>query len=131
MSLLKCGVESSGKLIGFETLSNDYSDENMDEKSDTKMIPIIDIHLLNPQIQFHSEATGGSIILTMKEAYVEGKRFRKLYLDASKGEFSIHKLMKKLEFKYALGFTHCTRLLSNKMMLMLKLDCKWSSDVIF
>jgi len=49
MSLLKCGVESSGKLIGFETLSNDdHSDENIDEKSGTKMIPIIDIHLLNP-----------------------------------------------------------------------------------
>ena len=46
MSLLKCGVESSEKLIGFETPSNnDHSDENIHEKSDTKMIPIIDIHL--------------------------------------------------------------------------------------
>lgn len=38
-------------------------------------LPTLEIHFSNPQIQLHSIATGGSIILAMESADVEARRF--------------------------------------------------------
>ena len=38
-------------------------------------LPILELHLSNPQVQLHSIATGGSIILAMERAQVEARKF--------------------------------------------------------
>jgi hypothetical protein len=38
-------------------------------------IPTLDIHFSNPQVQLHSIATGGSIIVAMESADVEARKF--------------------------------------------------------
>ena len=46
-------------------------------------IPRFDIYLSNPQIQLHSESTGGGVILAICKAYVEGRRFIHLFTKTS------------------------------------------------
>jgi hypothetical protein len=46
-------------------------------------VPRFDFYLSNPQIQLHSESTGGGVILAMRAAYVEGRRFIHLFTKTS------------------------------------------------
>ena len=71
--------------------------------------PVLVIHLFNPQIQLHSEQTGGGIILAMHGCYVEGREFHKLFADYS---FDGHdsnlnegnpKVLRKKEFLFQLA----------------------------
>ena len=41
----------------------------------SESVPTLDIHFSNPQVQLHSKTTGGSIILAMEGAHVEGRKF--------------------------------------------------------
>ena len=68
-------------------------------------IPTFDLHLSNPQIQFHSEKTGGSVIIAMQGAYIEMKMYSHLFCkeeDFEKEEFSVETLLRRTEFLYTL-----------------------------
>jgi len=69
------------------------------------VIPTFDLHLSNPQIQLHSENTGGSVILAIRGASVEGKKFlnlvaRKEALESK--DLRAETLLRKTEFMYTL-----------------------------
>lgn len=68
-------------------------------------IPTFDLHLSNPQIQLHSEKTGGSVIISMRGAYIEMKMFSHLFCredDFQKEFFSVETLLRRSEFIYTL-----------------------------
>ena len=44
-------------------------------------VPTLDIHFSNPQVQLHSKTTGGSVILAMEGAHVEGRKFANLLVE--------------------------------------------------
>ena len=80
-------------------------------KEDTKIaqnttMPTLDVHLSNPQIQLHSDQTGGSVILAMRGAYIDGKRYLSLIDPENVGGLqsstSIESLLMKTEFQYRL-----------------------------
>lgn len=50
------------------------------------MIPTLNIHLANSQIQLYSESTGGSIVLAIRGAYVEQHKFTRLFTATSSSE---------------------------------------------
>jgi hypothetical protein len=54
------------------TIADSYS-YNEDNGDDT--IPTFDLQLSNPQIEFHSEKNGGSVIISMLGAYIEMKMY--------------------------------------------------------
>jgi len=67
--------------------------------------PTIDFHLSNPQFQLHSDQTGGSVILAMRGAYIDGQRYLNLIdpdnlLNAA--ATSIDSLLQKTELQYTL-----------------------------
>ena len=69
------------------------------------VVPTFDLHLSNPQIQFHSAKTGGSVIIGIRGAYIEGKKF--LYLlakneDYATDDFRLESLFRRTEFVYTL-----------------------------
>ena len=69
------------------------------------VIPTFDLRLANPQFQFHSESTGGSMILSIRGAYIQGKKFVKLLAKKKSFEmkdFRSETLLRKTEFMYAL-----------------------------
>ena len=45
---------------------------------EAEVVPTFDLRLANPQFQFYSESTGGSMILSIRGAYIQGKKFVKL-----------------------------------------------------
>jgi hypothetical protein len=47
--------------------------DNIHDQNPT--LPTLDIHFSNPQVQLHSTATGGSIIVAMESAHVETRKF--------------------------------------------------------
>ena len=108
MYLLQRGKSSSRVKFTQErdaSSGSQYQLNHDDTSAEIRMssLPIVNIYLLNPQIQLHSQSTGGSIILAMKGAYVEGRSFIKLYVDnQSSSDVSKDKMLRKLEFKYAL-----------------------------
>lgn len=55
--------------------THDASFDEMKMKSWNSTLPTLDIHFSNPQIQLHSVATEGSIILAMERAQVEAREF--------------------------------------------------------
>lgn len=68
-------------------------------------ISTLDVHLSNPQFQLHSDQTGGSVILAMRGAYIDGQRYLNLIdpdnlLNAA--STSIDSLLQKTEFQYTL-----------------------------
>jgi len=90
--------------------SDAYEDSNdASNESDTMpCFPVLVVHLFNPQIQLHSEQTGGGIILAMRRCYVEGNQFYKYFADysfdctdASFNEAN-PKVLRKKEFLYQL-----------------------------
>ena len=68
-------------------------------------IPTLDVHLSNPQFQLHSDQTGGSVILAMRGAYIDGQRYLNL-IDPDNllnvASTSIDSLLQKTEFQYTL-----------------------------
>ena len=73
--------------------------------STNSIVPTFDLHLSNPQIQFHSAKTGGSVIIGIRGAYIEGKKF--LYLlakneDYATDDFRLESLFRRTEFVYTL-----------------------------
>ena len=83
--------------------------EQVSETANTRdtSIPTLDIHLSNPQIQLHSEKTGGSIILAMRGAYVEGRTLINLFsseplLSRHSKYPPLHTLLRKTEYCYTL-----------------------------
>lgn len=75
------------------------------ESSKSPIIPTFDLHLSNPQIQFHSEKTGGSVIIGIRGAYIEGKKFVKLLAkneSFDKEDFRLETLLRRTEFLYTL-----------------------------
>eukprot|EP00559_Dactyliosolen_fragilissimus_P000268 CAMPEP_0184874654 /NCGR_PEP_ID=MMETSP0580-20130426/42522_1 /TAXON_ID=1118495 /ORGANISM="Dactyliosolen fragilissimus" /LENGTH=916 /DNA_ID=CAMNT_0027377707 /DNA_START=1222 /DNA_END=3972 /DNA_ORIENTATION=+ len=69
--------------------------------SETDSIPTFDVYLSNPQIQLHSESTGGSLILAVDCAVIEGKKFVSL-LSKDKNDFSLENFLRRTAFQYAL-----------------------------
>ena len=51
------------------------TEQSEQKEKEGKTLPTLDVHLSNPQIQLHSTATGGSIVLAMEGAHVEGRKF--------------------------------------------------------
>ncbi len=68
---------------GFEiNIANDgghivTDQEKFEDAADLETVPTIDIHFSNPQVQLHSKTTGGSVILAMEGAHIEGRKFVK------------------------------------------------------
>ena len=66
-------------------------------------LPTLDIHFSNPQVQLHSKSTGGSVILAMEGAHVEGKKFVKFLVTSSHtGQISPADVIRKTEHIYTL-----------------------------
>lgn len=65
-------------------------------------LPTLDIHFSNPQFQLHSKSTGGSVILAMEGAHVEGKKFVKFLVTSCNGPVSPADLIRKTEHIYTL-----------------------------
>lgn len=86
----------------------DDSDDASIESDTSPCFPVLVIHLFNPQIQLHSEQTGGGIILAMRRCYVEGNQFYKYFADYSfdctDSNFNEAnpKVLRKKEFLYQL-----------------------------
>ena len=73
--------------------------------STNSAVPTFDLHLSNPQIQFHSAKTGGSVIIGIRGAYIEGKKFIHLLAkneDYEKDDFRLESLFRRTEFLYTL-----------------------------
>ncbi len=84
------------------SISNSSSSDKI-EKADT--IPTFDLHLSNAQIQFHSEKTGGSVIISMLGAYIEMKMFLHLFCkeeDFKAEDFRVETLLRRTENLYTL-----------------------------
>lgn len=70
-----------------------------------KVTPTFGLHLTNPQIQFFSEKTGGSIIIGIRGAYIEGKKFINLLAKNEayeKNDIRLETLFRRTEFVYTL-----------------------------
>lgn len=66
-------------------------------------MPIVDIHLSNPQIQLHSVTTGGSVILLLKKATATGRYLSNLFWkDGERSWPTSDELLRKKEFEYTL-----------------------------
>jgi hypothetical protein len=61
-----------------------HPSEQKDSDYSNPCLPTIDIHFSNPQIQLHRKSTGGSIILAMEGAHVEGRKFVRFLVDNHK-----------------------------------------------
>ena len=61
-----------GESFGAEQIHDVIVDETNRGKS---TLPTLDVHFSNPQVQLHSIATGGSILLAMEQAQVEARKF--------------------------------------------------------
>ncbi len=73
------------------------------EETGNSTLPTLDIHFSNPQVQLHSKSTGGSVILAMEGAHVEGKKFVKfLVANNHNGKMSPADLIRKTEHIYTL-----------------------------
>mmetsp|Transcript_17638 Transcript_17638/g.31626 ORF Transcript_17638/g.31626 Transcript_17638/m.31626 type:complete len:982 (-) Transcript_17638:14-2959(-) len=76
------------------------------EENEGKTLPTLDIQFANPQIQLHSIATGGSIILAMEGAHVEGCKFVHFVVSnahrKTAGKVSLSDLLRKTEHTYTL-----------------------------
>ena len=83
-------------------------DDTSIESDANPSFPILVVHLFNPQIQLHSEHTGGGIILAMRGCYVEGRQFYKYFADYSfdRSDCTLNevspKVLRKREFLYQL-----------------------------
>lgn len=69
------------------------------------IVPTFNLHLSNPQIQFHSEKTGGSIIIGLRGAYIEARKFMNLFAKEEffeKDDFRLETLLRRTEFAYTL-----------------------------
>jgi hypothetical protein len=76
-------------------------------------LPTLDIHFSNPQVQLHSKSTGGSVILAMEGAHVEGKKFVKFLVTSDTGLISPADLIRKTEHIYSLTNLEAYALSSN------------------
>jgi len=68
-------------------------------------IPTFDLHLSNPQIQFHSETTGGSIIIGICGAYIEGHKYANLFATdkvIENDDLGLETLLRRTNFIYTL-----------------------------
>ena len=73
--------------------------------STEKFLPTFDLHLTNPQIQFLSEKTGGSVIIGIRGAYIEGKKFKNLLVKNEafeNNDIRLETLFRRTEFLYTL-----------------------------
>jgi len=73
--------------------------------STNSAVPTFDLHLSNPQIQFHSAKTGGSVIIGIRGAYIKGEKFVHLLAkkeDYATDEFRLESLFRRTEFLYTL-----------------------------
>jgi hypothetical protein len=61
-----------------------HHSEQKESNCSNPCLPTIDIHFSNPQIQLHRKSTGGSIILAMEGAHVEGRKFVRFLVDSHK-----------------------------------------------
>ena len=77
--------------------------ESTQQFEDEDTLPTLDIHFSNPQVQLHSKSTGGSVILAMECARVEGKKFVKFLVTGShSGLVSPADLIRRTEHIYTL-----------------------------
>ena len=86
------------------TLFSSISPNKIDSSAEA-VLPTFDLHLTNPQIQFHSEKTGGSIIIGIRGAYIEGKKFTNLLVKNEafkKNDIRLETLFRRTEFVYTL-----------------------------
>jgi len=83
--------------------SDEPSQHSEAEEMRDLTLPTLDIHFSNPQVQLHSKSTGGSVILAMEGAHVEGKKFVKFLVTSSlTGHISPADLIRKTEHIYTL-----------------------------
>jgi len=92
-------------------LSHENSFLQTNDIEENPALPALDVHLCNAQVQLHSDQTGGSIILAIRGAYVQGLDFQRYYADFSdlrskgddysqKNEFA--RVLRKKEFRFQL-----------------------------
>mmetsp|Transcript_4382 Transcript_4382/g.9134 ORF Transcript_4382/g.9134 Transcript_4382/m.9134 type:complete len:1753 (-) Transcript_4382:32-5290(-) len=86
------------------TQGNDEASQHFDaDETRNSTLPTLDIHFSNPQVQLHSKSTGGSVILAMEGAHVEGRKFVKfLVTNSHTGQISPADLIRKTEHIYTL-----------------------------
>lgn len=81
--------------LDIHTHANEAHSATQTTATGNKTIPTIDIHFSNPQVQLHSKTTGGSVILAMEGAHVEGRKFVHLVTSSVTGKVSIADLVRK------------------------------------
>ena len=101
-------TESSKIMLNSSVEKSDVSSESSSsEKRDaTETTPTFDLHLSNPQIQFHSEKTGGSVIISMLGAYIQSKMYLHLFCKEENfgaEDFRVETLLRRTEFLYTLN----------------------------
>lgn len=98
----KAASDYTNRSIGSGAVNKSGADANVAKNA---TIPTLDVHLSNPQFQLHSDQTGGSVILAMRGAYIDGQRYLNLIdpdnlLNAA--STSIDSLLQKTELQYTL-----------------------------
>lgn len=74
------GISTNGYQENVIAAQSAHSEQS-GEGTENPTIPTIDIHFSNPQVQLHRKATGGSIILAMEGAHIEGRKFVRFLVD--------------------------------------------------
>ena len=97
-------LKDSAVLTEQDSIDDDECIDRMFAHDKNASIPTLEIHLSNPQVQMHSIATGGSILLAMEKAQVEAREFiHFIALNRGKaGDISTNDLLKKTEHAYRL-----------------------------
>jgi hypothetical protein len=102
-------VVSDSKIVGKAngmTHTQDNKRQTTSRRGVTNtVIPTFNLHLSNPQIQFHSEKTGGSLIIGLRGAYIEARKFMNLFAKEEffeKDDFRLETLLRRTEFVYTL-----------------------------
>ena len=69
-------------------------------------LPTLDIQFANPQVQLHSNSTGGSIVLAAESAHIEGRKFAHFIISNSRrsaDKVTPSNLLRKTEQTYSIS----------------------------
>ena len=109
-SLVQSTTENTARLASITTdinhttkiLSENCRSLHKSDAQNSDSTSTLDVRLSNTQIQLHSECTDGSVIMAIRSATIEGKKFIKLFAkDAD--EKSAENLLRRTEYQYILN----------------------------
>jgi len=106
LSVAAASLQDDGELnCSTEGSTRPTSPIHCSDSLENYVSPTFDLQLANPQIQLHSPSTGGSVILAIRGASIEGKKFLKLFArkdSLESDDLRAETLLRRTEFLYTL-----------------------------